>query len=225
MTNYKVALILAGCGAKDGTEITEAVSLLIALYAENFDVKIFAPNRNVHEVVDHTNNKICDLESRNMLTEAARIARGKIHPLDQLNSNEFDILCFAGGFGVAKNLCDFAYKGEQAKLENDISNILISFIKKNKIVAALCIAPILIGIAARELNISNAQITLGDATNDASKIAENWGIKVINKKVDEACVDPINKFVTAPAYMYDLATPADIFASATALVGGIKSIL
>lgn len=220
----KVALVLAGCGAKDGAEITEAVSLLIAFSQENFDVKIFAPDRPVHQVVNHVNGQICSQESRNIMLEAARIARGKIHPLAELDPAKFDILTFAGGFGVAKNFCDFALKGEQAQLADDIKDVIHKFIQSNKIIGALCIAPILLALAAKELKLKNTQITLGSAQNDASNIARSWGIHIVDKKVHEACIDKINKFVTAPAYMDDHATPANIFASARALVNGIKEI-
>lgn len=224
MTKNRVALVLAGCGAKDGAEITEAVSLLIAFSQQNFAVTLFAPNRATHHVINHLNNEICISEHRNILTEASRIARGKIQALTSLQIENFDILSFSGGFGVAKNLCNFAFEGEKAKLEDDVKDILFKFIKTNKITSALCIAPILLALAAKELNLTQAQITLGDNNNDASKIVRKWGIACVTKSTNEACIDPINKFVTAPAYMYDNASPADIFASATALVNGIKDL-
>ena len=225
MTKVKVAILLAGCGAKDGAEITEAVSLMIAFSQQNYEVKIFAPNRPLYHVVNNLNHAVCPDESRSILIEAARIARGDIQPLDQLDPSQFDVLAFAGGFGVAKNFCDFAFKGKEAKLQNDIKDIMLKFIQSKKIIAALCIAPILLALAAKELKLEQAQITLGSKENEASQIAQSWGINTIDKKVREACVDPIHKFVTAPAYMDDQATPADIFASAQALVQGIRSII
>ncbi|MES2614587.1 MAG: isoprenoid biosynthesis glyoxalase ElbB [Bdellovibrionota bacterium] len=225
MKNKKVALILAGCGAKDGAEITEAVSLLVAFSQENYEVNMFAPNRPVHHVINHLNNEICANETRNILVESARIARGKIQPLEELDEKKFDILAFSGGFGVAKNNCDFAFKGEQAKLHNDIKNVLVQFVQSKKVVAALCIAPVLLALVAKELKLKQVLITLGSNENDASKIVRSWGIETKDKKVREACVDIDNKFVTAPAYMDDSATPADIFASATALVRGINELL
>lgn len=44
---------------------------------------------------------------RNVLTESARIARGKISDLAQLSAAHHDAAIFPGGFGAAKNLCVF----------------------------------------------------------------------------------------------------------------------
>lgn len=44
------------------------------------------------------------LRSRNVLSESARIARGKVQPLADLKAADVDAVVFPGGFGVAKNL-------------------------------------------------------------------------------------------------------------------------
>lgn len=223
MNMKKVALILAGCGAKDGAEITESVALMIAFTQANYAVSIFAPDRNTFHVVNHLNDEVSQTEPRNMLVEAARIARGKISPISTLSANDFDVLCFAGGFGVAKNLCDFAFSGKEAILSEDVKRVLFDFIHAKKIVAALCISPMLLAIAAKELQLKDVQLTVGESSSDAAKIIQTWGIQHIEKQVFEAYVDTKNKFVTAPAYMDDTASPADIFASATALVTAVKT--
>ena len=217
------AIVLAGCGAKDGAEITESVSLLINLSIHNFKTQIFAPNRDFFHVVNHLTEKEETSQSRNMLVEAARIARGQIHPLSELNSKNFDCLLFAGGFGVAKNFCNFAFKGAEAELSSDIKKSLNEFISANKVIGAICIAPVLIALIAKDLGLKNVNITLGSKDSDAANIVTSWGITHIQKSVNEACIDKTHKFVTAPAYMYDKATPADIFASAAALVKGMQS--
>lgn len=221
-TIKKVALVLAGCGAKDGSEITESVALMIALAQANYTVQIFAPNRNSYHVVNHLNGDVVQHDSRNMLTEAARIARGKILPIENLSVHKFDILCFSGGFGVAKNFCDFAFSGANATLKNDVKQVLVEFIKAKKVIGALCIAPILIALAAKELKLSDVKLTFGASTSDSAQLLAQWGIQHEEKKVNEACVDVKNKFVTAPAYMDDNASAADIFASAVALVKGLS---
>lgn len=218
----KVALVLAGCGAKDGAEITESIGLMIALSQANYSVQIFAPDRSFYHVINHITNNVEQTESRNMLLEAARIARGKILPLSKLSSYDFDILCFAGGFGVAKNLCDFAFAGENAKLAEDVKKVLFDFIQAKKIIGALCIAPILLALAAKELKLKNVKLTFGSSDNDAAKIVTQWGIESVEKKVNESCIDVVNKFVTSPAYMDDKASAADIFASATSLVNSLS---
>lgn len=218
----KVALVLAGCGAKDGAEITESVSLMIALAQANYSVQIFSSNRNFYHVVDHVTGKVLPSESRNMLTEAARIARGNVLPLSELSAKNFDILCFSGGFGVAKNFCDFAFSGASAKLADDVKKVLFDFINAQKIIGALCIAPILLALAAKELGLTDVKLTFGSSDSDPAKIIHQWGLHHETKKVNEACVDMKNKFVTAPAYMDDTASPADIFGSASALVKGFS---
>lgn len=108
----RVAVVLAGCGAKDGTEITEAVALLISLSRKGLAFECFAPDRSMHHVVNHVSGVESVNESRNQMEEAARIARGKIKPLASLQMHEFDALVIAGGFGVVKNLCNFAFAGK-----------------------------------------------------------------------------------------------------------------
>lgn len=221
----KCALILAGCGAKDGAEITESVSLMIAFDQAHFHVQAFAPNRSFHHVIDHAADQIVESENRNMLVESARIARGNVLPLQELAEDDYDVICFAGGFGVAKNFCNFASEGKNAVLENDVKDILFRFIRAHKIVSALCISPILLALAAKELQLKDAKITLGDGSSEAAEIVQTWGITHEPKKVHEASIDKVNRFVTAPAYMDAQASPKDIFASATSLVKGVESLL
>ncbi len=220
----RCALILAGCGAKDGAEITEAVSLLIALSQEGFVVTSFAPDREQYHVLNHITDTSLNSEKRNILVESARIARGNVYSLETIQESDFDVLCFSGGFGVAKNLCDFAFEGKNAVLEADIQDVLYQFIEAKKVIAGLCISPILFALAAKELNIKNVAITLGQKSS-VSDTVESWGIVHQPKQTFEACIDAQNKFVSAPAYMDDEATPADIFASAAALVHGIEQLL
>lgn len=176
----RVAVVLTGCGAKDGTEITEA----------------------------------------------ARIARGKIKPLDSLHVHEFDALAIAGGFGVVKNLCNFAFAGREASLHSDVSQALLPFIKAEKPMGALCIAPLVLALLCREAHIQGAEFTLGSGSaHDAISALEYWGSKHKATEPGQACIDSARRFVSAPAYMFDDATPADIFESAEALVTGLFSFI
>ena len=111
MKNKKFAVVLAGCGVYDGSEIHEAVLTLLAIDKAGSSYECFAPDVNQYHVVDHLSGKATK-ETRNVLTEAARIARGDIKKLSQLDINQFDALVFPGGFGVAKNLSTFAVDGE-----------------------------------------------------------------------------------------------------------------
>jgi len=222
----RVAVVLAGCGAKDGTEITEAVSLLIALSQKGLMFECFAPNRKTHHVVDHLNGRESAQEVRNQLHEAARIARGKVHPLSQLACDSFDAVVLAGGFGVAKNLCNFAFAGADAILEEDVKKALLPFLEKKKPLGALCIAPVVLALLCRESHIAGARLTLGDGSADAAvRAIESWGSQHSPTERTEACVDKTHRLVSAPAYMFDDATPADVFACATSLIAGVQSLL
>jgi enhancing lycopene biosynthesis protein 2 len=222
----KVALILAGCGARDGAEITEAVSLLIELSREGYVVQCFASDRDTHHVVDHLTGKDVSTETRNQLTEAARIARGHVKPLQQLKVADFDAVVLAGGFGVANNLCNFAQAGAEAQLFDDVRAALLPFLQNGKVAAALCIAPVVLALLAREAGLRGVELTLGSGDAlDAVRSIESWGAVHKPTRPGEACVDSVHRMASAPAYMYDDATPADVFASAQALVKGIGTLI
>jgi enhancing lycopene biosynthesis protein 2 len=222
----KVAFVLAGCGARDGSEITEAVTAMVAFSQARFAVTFFAPARDTFHVVNHSKGDEVVGARRSMLDEANRIARGKVRPLSDLNVSEFDILAFSGGFGVAKNLCDFAFKGSNAHLAEDVRDVIFSFIDSQKVLCAMCIAPVLLGLAARDKGLSGARITLGTGSaTDAVAAAQSWGCDVVPCASGEACVDSKNRFVTVPAYMVDDASPADIYACAQAMVRGVQRLV
>ena len=222
---FDVALVLAGCGAKDGAEITEATSLLIHLAETGLRVRVFAPDRPSVHTVNHLTGEI-HAQGRSILVEAARIARGKVEPLDLLKAQEFDALVFAGGFGVAKNLCNFAFAGADASLAEDVKAVLADFQHHGRAMGALCIAPLLLALHAREQSLKGACITLGDGSAKAAvAAAEAWGVQHIACPVRQAVVDKRNKWVSAPAYMYDSATPGDVYASAGALVRGLRQLI
>ncbi len=224
----RVAVVLSGCGAMDGAEITESTSLLIQLSQRSYAVSVFAPDRAAAHTVDHRTGAVSEegRGGRNMLTEAARIARGQIQPLSELRAAAFDAVAFAGGYGAAKNLCNFAFVGEDATLQSDVKEVLCQFWEQKKVMGALCVAPVLLGLLAREKQLTSVRLTLGDGS-DAATVAtlKKWGVTHVPCAVREACVDPVNRLVSSPAYMLDNASPADVFASAEALVAGMAQLL
>ena len=117
---YKAAVMLSGSGVYDGSEITEAVALLVGLSRIGASVQCFAPDRDQAHVVDHTSGEDQPDHKRNVLKESARIARGAVTPLSELNAADFDALFVPGGFGAAKNLCDFGFKGSEMTVEEDV---------------------------------------------------------------------------------------------------------
>lgn len=196
----KIAVILSGCGYLDGSEIRESVLTLTALDAQGADVAIFAPNQAQFHVVNHMIGDECDNE-RNILEESARIARGKIENLDQLNPRDFDGIIFPGGFGVAKNLCNWAYEGSECQVEAKVEEVIKNFYELKKPIAAICIAPALI---AAVLGKQKIKVTIGNDEITSQEI-EKTGASHEPREVHEICVDKTHKIVTTPAYMYDQA--------------------
>ena len=221
----RIALVLAGCGARDGSEITEAVSLLIAFSQLEFEVTLYAPERHQHHTVDHLTHKET-AEVRNCLVESARIARGQVQPLSALQEHDHDALFFCGGFGSAKNLCTFAIHGKDALIFDDVKAALLPFLKKKKPVGALCIAPLIVALGARELGWQGYRLTLGDGTaKDAVDALELWGGLHERTTPQTACIDETFRLVSAPAYMFADTNPAAVFACAVQAARGLRQLL
>ncbi len=194
MTN--VAVILSGCGYLDGAEIREAVLSLLYLDQQGAQVEIFAPDINQSDVIDHRSGKPVN-ETRNVLTESARIARGQIRPLAELDPKAFDALVLPGGFGVAKNLSDFAGKGPDAAALPEFAEAVHGFYQAGKPIGAICISP---AVLAAILKGEGLTLTIGDDQGAAQAI-EALG------HTHEACmsegvvVDSAHQIATCSAYM------------------------
>ncbi len=201
----KIAVILSGCGYLDGAEITEAVSILVSIGQHGADYKCFAPNKDVVET-NHLTQKSTG-QNRNVLQEAARIARGEIQSLEDLKIQDFDALAFPGGFGAALHLCDFAQKGSGGNIDPQVLRIVKEFHDSKKPIAAICIAPAIMALAFGDKGVN---VTIGDDQGTASEV-EKTGAKHSNCAVEKYVVDMANKVITTPAYMYGGAKPHQIF--------------
>ena len=215
----KVALVLSGCGVNDGTEIHEAVSMLVALGKAGCAVECFAPDRPQRDVIDHAAGKPA-AETRGILAESARIARGKIAPLERLDAAAFDGLAFPGGFGAAKNLCDFAVAGADLTVAPDVERVLRAFRGARKPILAVCIAPALV---ARAFGKEGVKFTIGDDAGTAKALSAAGGTHVVTDKRG-VCVDEKLKIVTAPAYML-CESPAEVFDNVSAAVAEFKKLM
>lgn len=204
----RVALVLSGCGVYDGTELHEASAVLVHLSRGGAEVQIFAPDVRQMHVIDHTKGQPSESETRNVLTESARIARGKITDLAQLSAANHDAAIFPGGFGAAKNLSTFATDGKDCKVNKDVERVLKDFHKAGKPIGLCCIAPVL---AAKVLR--GVEVTVGHEQEEGGKwpyagtaeAIKAMGAKHCVKEVTEAHVDPKNKVVTTPAFMCETA--------------------
>ncbi|XP_077851252.1 glutamine amidotransferase-like class 1 domain-containing protein 3, mitochondrial isoform X4 [Macaca mulatta] len=160
----KVALVLSGCGVYDGTEIHEASAILVHLSRGGAEVQIFAPDVPQMHVIDHTKGQPSESESRNVLTESARIARGKITDLAKLSAANHDAAIFPGGFGAAKNLSTFAVDGKDCKVNKEVERVLKEFHQAGKPIGLCCIAPVL---AAKVLR--GVEVTVGHEQEEGGK--------------------------------------------------------
>ncbi len=201
----KVAVILSGCGHKDGTEITEAVSALIALSEAGATYQVFAPDQK-YAVKDHISNQPTG-ESRNALLETARIARGDVQPLEKLKAKDFDALAIPGGFGAALNLCTWAKDGANCEVDAQAERAINEFYMAEKPIAAICIAPVLL---AKVLGEEGITVTTGDDKEVAAEIQKTGALHE-TCRVDDFITDRAHRIITTPAYMYGDAKPFEVF--------------
>ena len=200
----KVAVILSGCGFKDGSEITEAVSSFIALGQNSCSYQVYSLNKEVASI-NHLTDE--EGEPRNLLVESARIARGAVEDIKKLNADEFDALLLPGGFGAALYLCDFAKRGSQCEVDADVKAIIDKFYVSSKPIGALCIAPALVACV---LGKHGVELTIGCDQSTATEI-EKTGARHVECRVDDYVTDRGNKIITSPAYMYDDAKPSEVY--------------
>lgn len=191
-----VAVILSGCGFLDGAEIYESVITLLALDSNDAQYQCFAPNIPQMHVINHITGDVNNTESRNVLIEASRLARGDIKDLSQLRAEDFDAVIFPGGFGAAKNLSNFATEGFNMSVNTQVSDAAKSFAEAGKPAGYICIAPTLIS----SIYGAGVRCTIGHDTGTASAINAMGAIHV-DCKVDDIVVDEAHRVVTTPAYM------------------------
>lgn len=200
----KIAILLSGCGVFDGTEIHEATLSMLAIKELGATYTCIAPNKSQLHVIDHTQGSETK-ELRNVYTESARIARGEIRELKEMDYDEFDALLIPGGFGVAKNFTNWALHGADCKIDKELKTILINFQSNKKPIVALCMAPVVLAKAFEgKINPTLTVGTPDDSPYDINAIAqgmESIGVTVKMKSITEICVDKENLLVSAPCYM------------------------
>ena len=195
----KVGVILSGSGVFDGSEIHEAVITLLTIERRGADYVCMAPDINQMHTIDHLTGNESEGEQRNVLVESARIARGDIKDIKDVSADEIDALIIPGGFGAAKNLCDFAVKGADCEVNPDVKELVLSMNKVGKPIGAMCIAPALLAKVFEGSDIKPT-LTIGTDKQTAEAI-EKMGAIHNDCSVDDIIVDYDNRIVTTPAYM------------------------
>jgi len=193
----RVALVLAGCGYLDGAEIHEATLTMLSLDRRGVTIKAFAPDKPQMHVVDHLKTEPQEGQTRNVLEESSRITRGEIEPLSAFNADDVDALIFPGGFGAAKNLCNFAVEGAKMSVDPDVVSAIEAVHNQGKPLGFICIAPV---IGAKVLGSKGVQLTIGHDEGTAQAV-ESFGAKHVVCDVTDAVLDADHKVASCPAYM------------------------
>jgi len=213
----KFAVVLSGCGVFDGAEIHEATLSLLAIARLGATYQVFAPDIKQHHVINHLTGEEME-ETRNVLVESARIARGNIHDLKDFNPADFSGLLFPGGFGAAKNLSSWAFDEADATVLPDVEDAITGMVHLNKPVGALCISPV---ILAKVLGA--VKLTIGDDEGTAEAM-ESIGATHVHTTHGEVVVDADHRVVTTPCYMLD-ATIDQIAEGADKVVGAMIGLM
>lgn len=191
----KIGVVLSGCGVYDGSEIHEAVLTLLALSRQGAEAICFAPDKSQADVINHLTGEPM-AETRNVLIEAARIARGAVQSLAQADASTLDALIVPGGFGAAKNLSTFASEGAECHVDPDLKRLAQAMHSAGKPLGFICIAPAMLP------RIFDFPLRLTIGTDiDTAEIVEDMGGEHVPCPVDDIVVDEDNKIVTTPAYM------------------------
>lgn len=191
----KVAVILSGCGVYDGAEIHESVITLLRLDQRGAQVQCFAPNIAQLHVINHLTGEEMP-ESRNVLVESARIARGNVKDLREADVEDFDALIVPGGFGAAKNLSNFAIEGAGCTVQPQVLALAEAFAEAGKPVGLICISPAL----AAKIYGPGVTCTIGNDADTAAAM-NKMGATHEDCAVTDIIEDKARKLVTTPAYM------------------------
>ena len=194
----RVGVVLSGCGVNDGAEIHESVITMLALDRAGADMVLMAPNIDQLHVINHYTGSEMD-ESRNVLMESARIARGKIRDMAEVHASDVDALIFPGGFGVVKNLCDYAMAGTDCSVNPDVKRLATDVHKAGKPIGIICIAPAMFAKIIQGAG-QTVELTIGTDEQTSSDI-NSMGSNHVSCPVEDIVIDKKNKIVSTPAYM------------------------
>ncbi len=225
----KIGVLLSGCGVYDGVEIQEAILTLLAIKEIGADYVCIGIDADQFHVINHLTGETMD-ESRNMLVEAARIARGEIKNIKDIAPADIDALIIPGGFGSAKNLTNWAFEGPTGTILPEVKLLLVNLINVGKPIAALCVSPIVVAKALEGSGIKSSMTigtdkepspyTITDFTNGLSQLA----VTPVMKTIKEIEIDTVNKIVTAPCYMME-ASILEIHSNIRLAVAALRDLI
>lgn len=209
MEKKKIGVLLSGCGVYDGAEIQEAVLTLLEIDKMDAEAVCIALNENQFHTINHLTGEIMP-EERNMLVEAARIARGNIQDISSIVPADLDALVLPGGFGNAKNFTNWAFEGATGSIHPKIKLLIVNMVNIGKPIIALCVSPILVAKALEGSDL-HPMLTIGSSEQaspysieDFTNGLQNVGAKTFNKTTDEIQFDAQLNIISAPCYMQEV---------------------
>jgi len=203
----KIGILLSGCGVYDGAEIQESVLTMLALEEAGVDYICISIDKDQYHVINHLTGEEVS-QTRNMMEESARIARGKVINIKDVNPADIDGLIIPGGFGSAKNFTDWAFKGNEGNVLPKVKLLVVNMVNVGRPILALCVSPV---VVAKSLEGSiHTQMTIGSKRESSpydigsfEADLQSSGVKTVDKTIREVEVDVQNKIITAPCYMMD----------------------
>jgi enhancing lycopene biosynthesis protein 2 len=209
----KIGVLLSGAGVYDGAEIHEAVLTLLEIESLGYEAVCIGVDAPQHHVVNHLNGQE-QAQTRNMLEEAARIARGQIREIRTVVPADLDALVIPGGFGSAKNFSSWAFEGPNGQIRPDVKLLLVNMYNVGKPIVALCVSPVLLALAFEDMAIGQ-QLTIGSTSapspyniSDFKEGLQAKGAQTSDCSIQEICIDVPNRIITAPCYMLEASLPA-----------------
>ena len=195
----EVGVVLSGCGVQDGSEIYEAVLTILALEKAGVKILAMAPDVQQAEVINHYTGAETRMETRDVLTESARITRGKIQAIGAVSEEDLDALIIVGGYGAVKNLCTYTNDGPRGKVNDELRQLIVGMHRLEKPIGAMCIGAVVVAMALRDTG-EHTILTVGSDEKVAADL-EQMGARHQNTRVDQICYDPTHRVVSTPAFM------------------------
>lgn len=211
----KVAVMLSGCGFRDGSEIHEATVTLLALDEAGVHAQCVAPDIPQVHVINHLSMEPAH-ENRRVLVEAARIARGKIMDVRQAQPDNFDALIFPGGAGAACTLSDFGEQGSEMTVHPDVLAFARAIHQAGKPLGFICISPVMAPAIAGE----GVRYTLGDKPEAEARV-DAMGGRHVKCAVTDCVVDAERRVASTPAYNYGNARISEVATGIRKLVAAV----
>ena len=197
---HTIGVLLSGCGNRDGSEIHEATLTLAAIDRLGHSYVCVAPHKQQAWVFNHYEKAPSRDEQRNVIFEAARIARGEVREASTVSMDELAALILPGGAGAVRNLTDFAEKGTACGIDPQVERLLKEALAQRKPIGALCIAPVVVARAFRGAPGVKVKLTIG-ADPETARAIEAFGAVHEPRGAREICADVTYRVVSTPCYM------------------------